>query len=170
MTRRQRIRRAALLCIHCLRNIAFYSTSRRNGIPIYDNEFWAIVNNNSLDIYLLEWCKLFADSRGKHYWRKVITDHVIFLDGMLSTLSMTEEEFEVYIVEVKSYRDKFVAHLDSDEVMHIPYLDVAKRSASYLYDYLRNYEDNGNYINEAQDNVETRFNCWTEIGEAIYDE
>ncbi|MFB3091276.1 MAG: hypothetical protein ACE1ZG_08050 [Gammaproteobacteria bacterium] len=170
MTRRQRIRRTALLCIHCLRNIAFYKASWRNGVPIYDSEFWAIVNNNSLDICILEWCKLFVDSRGKHYWRKVITEPITFFDGLMITLHMTEEEFNSYIEEVKSYRDMFIAHLDSEEVMHVPHLDAAKQSASYLYDYLRNIEDNGNYINEAPDNAETRFNRWTEMGEAIYEE
>ncbi|MCH8261688.1 MAG: hypothetical protein IIA77_01380 [Proteobacteria bacterium] len=118
----------------------------------------------------MEWCKLFVDSRGKHYWGKVIIDADAFFDGMMNTLHMTENEFIAYMDEVKLYRDKFIAHLDSKEVMHIPHLDTAKHSASYLYDYLRNIEDNGNYINEAPDNAETRFNLWTEIGEAIYEE
>lgn len=126
--------------------------------------------SNSLDICILEWCKLFVDSRGKHYWRKVITEPITFYDGLINTLNITEEEFNTYIEEVKSYRDKFIAHLDSEDVMHIPHLDPAKQSASYLYDYLRNVEDNGNYINETPDNAETRFNLWTEIGDAIYEE
>jgi hypothetical protein len=118
----------------------------------------------------LEWCKLFADSRGKHYWRKVITELIAFFEGVLNALHMTEDEFETYIVEVKSYRDEFIAHLDSEEVMHIPHLNAAKQSASYLYDYLRNNEDNENYINEAPDNAATRYNLWTEIAEEIYEE
>lgn len=33
---------------------------------------------------------------------------------------------------MRHYRDKFVAHLDSERVMNIPNLDIAKKSTFYL--------------------------------------
>ena len=60
--------------------------------------------------------------------------------------------------------------MDSENIMNIPNLNMAKQSASYLYDYLRNNEDDGNYIYEATDDAATRYNCWDEIGESIYEE
>jgi hypothetical protein len=38
------------------------------------DQFWVIINGNFLDIAVLEWCKLFGDTRGKHYFGKVISD------------------------------------------------------------------------------------------------
>lgn len=34
------------------------------------------------------------------------------------------------------YRDKFIAHLDSDEVMNIPGLDIAKKAVWFYYAYV----------------------------------
>src|SRR6266571_8412423 len=125
MTRKQHLRRVAILCCHFLRNLAFYKTGWRGGSLIFQDQFWVSVNGNFLDICVLEWCKLFGDSRGKHYWRKVISDPTAFFKGLLKKLGMTEAEFTAYINEIKKYRDKFVAHLDSELIMNIPRLDVA---------------------------------------------
>jgi len=69
----------------------------------YDDEFWATVNNNCLDICILEWFKLFVDCRGKHYWRKVISEPAIFFDGLMDALHTNEAEFNTYMAEVKIY-------------------------------------------------------------------
>jgi|GEM_PF-926854 hypothetical protein len=62
---------------------------------------------------------------------------------------MSEDEFNGYIGEVREYRDKFVAHLDSEETMRPPVLEVVKNSASCLYDYLLAHEDEGDYFFDA---------------------
>jgi len=112
MTRRQRIRRVAILCCHCIRNIAFYNVGWRDGAPVFKEQFWITANSNFLDIGVPEWCKLFGDVRGKHYWGKVITTVAGFFYGLLKSLRMTADQLELYVKEMRIYRDSFVAHLD----------------------------------------------------------
>jgi len=69
------------------------------------------VNGNFLDICVLEWCKLFGDPCGKHYWGKIISDRMGFFQGLLNELKMSESEFNAYVTEMRAYRDKYVAHL-----------------------------------------------------------
>ena len=102
-----------------------------------------------MDICVLEWCKLFADPRGKHYWQKVLSDPAVFIRGLLQALGMSEQELSVYVDEVRKYRDKFVAHLDTDEVMRPPVLEVVRSSVSYLYDFLIAHENAGGCFADA---------------------
>jgi hypothetical protein len=45
-------------------------------------------------------------------------------------------EFKSCRESFKTYRDKFIAHLDSEETMHIPELDIAIALAKYYYTYV----------------------------------
>lgn len=143
MTRRQRLRRVGILCCHFLRNLAFYKAGWRKGDLIFKDQFWVNANGNFLDFCVLEWCKLFGDKRGQQNWRKVITDQESFFSCLLRAVKLTETEFDAYIEEMKTYRDKFVAHLDSEEVMNVPKLQVARKSVSFLYNYLLAHEEDG---------------------------
>ena len=137
MTKEERIRRVAILCCHCLRNLAFYRAGLKQGESRIKRQFWVNANGNFLDIAVLEWCKIFADRNGKHHWKRVIADQASFSNGLLSYVRMTKGEFENYAEPIRRYRDKFVAHLDEDKVANIPRLRTALRSAAYLYDHLR---------------------------------
>jgi len=173
MTRRKRIRRVAILCCHCLLNIAFYMAGWRDCklVTKEPRQFWINVNGNFMDICVLEWCKLFADEkRGKHYWGKVITDRASFFDRLMKILGMTRDEFAAYIDEMRSYRDKFVAHLDLNERMQIPKLLVAQQRASYLYDYMRTYEDEGGLFTDAPDTASSFYNRFLKEGKLVYRE
>jgi len=149
MTRSQNLRRVAILCCHCLRNSAFCNSGRYNGERIFKGQFWINVNNNFLEIAILEWCKLFAETRGKHYWRKVISNHKTFQEGLLAEVNLTETEFGDYLNQIRSYRDKFIAHLDSEDTMYIPPLQIAVESTVYLYDYLLENEETGDCFADA---------------------
>lgn len=85
---------------------------------------------------VLEWCKLFADARGKHHWKKVVMDQDNFMAGLLTSIGMSQSDFDSYIKKCKFYRDKFLAHLDEELVMHIPDLAVAIDSVTYLHNLL----------------------------------
>ena len=115
MTSRQRLRRVGTLCCHCLRNLAFYMAGWRDGALKIKGQFWVNANGNFLDIAVLEWCKLFADTSGKHFWRKIISDSDGFWEGLLRELGLSEAQFDDYVTQMRTYRDKFVAHLDSEE-------------------------------------------------------
>ena len=150
MTRSQHLRRVAILCCHCLRNLAFYRAGVHNGKSKLKGNFWLNAYNNFLDIAVLEWCKLYADTRGKHFWRKVISRDVAFLEGLLQELGLSDTDFDDYVNQMRTYRDKFVAHLDSEEEMHIPFLQIAVNSAVYLYDYLLENEETDSCFSDAQ--------------------
>jgi hypothetical protein len=141
MTRRQLLRRSGKLCCHVLRNLALYRSGWRGGLLRVDGVFWRSANSNFLDIAFLEWAKLFADWNGRYHWRKVISDPEAFHAGLFQKLRMNETDFADYLVQVKTYRDKFLAHLDELDVMNIPHTNVARKSAAYLFDYLRSNEE-----------------------------
>lgn len=169
MTRKKRLRRVLIICCHCLRNLSFYRTGWSKGSLIFKDDFWTTVNGNFMDICVLEWCKVFADQRGRHYWQKVITDTATFNHGLLKKLQLSKQEFRTYIDEVRKYRDKFIAHLDEDEIMCPPVLDVMKNSSSYLYDYLLANEDEGAYFTDAPAaSAAQLFSSFTEQAKSVY--
>jgi hypothetical protein len=92
-----------------------------------------------LDISVLEWCKLFADRKGHHHWHRFIRTEEArreFLRELLQALSINQSEWLQYLDEFRVYRDKFVAHLDTDETGKIPHLEMALQSTYFLYEHL----------------------------------
>jgi hypothetical protein len=90
---------------------------------------------------VLEWCKLFAARKAKHYWRKLVGHPENFMVGLLQYLEMTEAGFDAFIAGIRTYRDKFVAHLDDEPTMNIPNMIPAIESAQYLYQWLLEQEN-----------------------------
>ena len=68
-----------------------------------------------LDISVLEWCKLLGEEKDKHFWRNVVTDPAAFEASLLAHLGMTASDFVDLAKKMRRYRDKFVAHLDSED-------------------------------------------------------
>jgi len=156
------------LCCHFLRNLGFYKSGWRKGELIFREQFWVNANSNFIDICVLEWCKLFGDKQGQNSWRKVITDQTAFFAGLLQTLDKTESEFDSYVMEMKTYRDKFTAHLDSEEVMNIPNLKVARKSVSFLYDYLLANEEEDDCFHDAPPKASCFYRHFYSQGRKIY--
>lgn len=150
MTSEERIRRVAILCCHCLRNIAFYRAGWKQKESRIKRQFWVNANGNFLDVAVLEWCKIFADRNGKHHWKRVVSNQPSFRAGLFARLGMTKREFENYAKPILRYRNKFLAHLDEDKVANIPRLSTALRSTAYLYDHLRNDPIAKQYLIDAQ--------------------
>tara|TARA_R110002020_G_scaffold161283_2_gene346231 strand:- start:4584 stop:5105 length:522 start_codon:yes stop_codon:yes gene_type:complete len=103
-------------------------------------DFWITQGGNCTDIAILEWCKLFADGADKHHWSRVVTDPDAFLRQLLIHLGLGEPGYAAYVTSVRRYRDKFVAHLDSDKVMDIPMLDIAERAVFFYHQHLTTQE------------------------------
>jgi hypothetical protein len=98
------------------------------------------VNGNFIDMCVLDWCKLFADESGKHYWGKVVTDAAGFKATLLRHLGLDEGQFQKKIDSMRKYRDKFVAHLDADRRTDLPTLDVAKMAVWFYHAHIVNHE------------------------------
>lgn len=157
MERKKFLRMVATLCLYCLRHMAYYRAGWNGGSLILLTQFWVSVNGNFINICILEWCKLFGDLRGKHSWKRAVSDPKSFQDGLLQNLELTEDDFNAYVIEMRTYRDKYVAHLDSFEKINRPKLDIARNSVVYLYNYLLKQEDRGGYFIDAPIDVSSRF-------------
>ena len=168
MTSRQRLRRVGILCCHFLRNLAFYRAWFEAGKPNENMQLWVTVNGNFLDIAVLEWCKLFADVRGKHYFGKVVSELPTFKAQLFGSLHVTADEFDNYVSQIRTYRDKFVAHLDELNEMHIPNLDVAKGSAVFLYQHLLAHEGEDNVFHDAPISADALYQNFLSQGQAEY--
>jgi hypothetical protein len=131
--------------------------------------FWVNANGNFLDIAVLEWCKLFADSRGKHSWRKIISEPTAFHHTLLNELGLSGAQFEDYVNQMRAYRDKFVAHLDLKEVMQIPQLQLATSSTAYLYDYLLAHEEEDDCFRDAPVSASSFYTRFLDEGTAVYE-
>lgn len=162
MKREKRLRRVGLLCCHFVRNYAYYRASWDGEKTKATNEFWATVQGNFLDIAVLEWLKLFGDHNDKHHWRKVVTDTDAFRKAMLKACSMDKSDLVDLRDSIKTYRDKFIAHLDSEETMYIPELDRALALVKYYYGYITD-ELGIKGLGNLPDDIEAYYqNCFTD--------
>jgi hypothetical protein len=157
MTKSDRANRVGILCCHFIRNLAFYDAGWRDGRFIKSDQFWKTLNGNFLDISTLEWCKLFGENKGQHHWSKVI-ESPDFLKTMLADLEVNLTQLDDCIKEMRTYRDRFVAHLDNDEEMQIPKFEIPYKSTVYLYDTLR-----------SQQYACTNFKVSSHSGAEVYD-
>jgi hypothetical protein len=147
MPRKDRLRRVGILCTNIARNLAYYRVGRKNEhsqmlhpAQNASAKFWRAVNANFIDMCVLEWCKLFADKKDKHHWANIVTRPDDFHAALLNHLGLDEAEFQEQIAIVRRYRDKFLAHLDSDYVMNIPALEIPKKAAWFYYAHVLNNE------------------------------
>lgn len=88
---------------------------------------------------VFEWCKLLGDEKGKHYWKNVVRIQD-FEGNMLNHLGQSSDEFVSYKQKMREYRDKFLAHLDDQRIMHIPKLDKAKAAVDFYHNWVVQYE------------------------------
>lgn len=118
--------------------MAYYRAGWRERRLIRKSDFWKSINGNCIDIAVLEWCKLFAEPRGLHYWETIVADVPAFEAGLLAAVGpgWSRESFDGYVRHVRKYRDKFVAHLDDELVAHIPSLDDCWKSVHFYHEYL----------------------------------
>lgn len=149
MNRRTRLRRTGILCIGCLRNAAYYRAFNAAPVARRRQEFWRALNGNFIDTCLMDWCKLFGDAHAKHHWSKSVSDPENFLSGLHAQLRMNEAEFEAFRIQVRAYRDKFLAHLDAQNSTEIPRIQPAIDSVRFLYDYLVTHEDDQDAFHDA---------------------
>jgi len=153
LDRRDRLRRAVILCQNFTRNIAFYRAGwAPSALPLlhpkHDHAaFWRQTNGNFLDICVLEWCKLLGDKKAKHHWTKLVFDPVSFEAAMYKHIGIDADAFALKVQEIRRYRDTFVAHLDSDLVAHIPLLDgPAETALRFYHEHLVTNEARAGYL------------------------
>jgi len=92
----------------------------------------------------------------------------MFFQELLRVVGVTEAELNRHIQEMRRYRDKFVAHLDSDEVMQIPDLTMTLKSVSFLYDYLLENEGEPEFFADAMKPASAFYERFLEEGKKVY--
>jgi len=142
LNRIERLSRVLTVCCYFIQNLAYYRAGWKPDrvFARHKSQFWVTANGNFLDTCVLEWCKLFGDEKGEHYWGKIVSDPRSFEKGLLSSLGIGGSEFKTHIARIRRYRDKFIAHLDSDKVMNIPDLEIAKRAVLFYQKYVLDFE------------------------------
>ncbi len=131
------------------------------------NNVECTINSNFLDMAVIEWCKLFGPKE-VHGWQKMVTDKDAFLLGLLTQLAINEASLDAFYKEMRAYRDKFLAHLDSDSMMNIPQMNIASESTLYYYNYiLKNEKDVDSFKDELPD-LPTYFNESMADGQKLY--
>ena len=140
LTLEERQRRVVRLCCMFMRNLAFFRAGLQPEVPPKlfarthpQGWFWREAHGNFLDMCVLDWCKLFADHNGKHYWRRVVTEPERFKADLCMTLGVTAAEFAELIAVVKDYRDRFIAHLDDERTMRFPKLELPQKAVAFLH-------------------------------------
>lgn len=154
MTRDERIRRAALLCCHLTRNLAYYHAQWELLPPRKEAQFWTTVNGNFIDTSVMEWCKLFGDDKGKHHWKSIIDDKVSFKQRLLEDVGINEEQWQDCWEKLRDYRDKFLAHLDSKHMMQIPQMTIPIRMVAFYYSQLRECCSNPSVMRDLPNDVQ----------------
>jgi len=62
---------------------------------------WIAANGAFMDCAILEWCKLFAEPKGKHRWSRSVADKTAFAAALYRRLRLTESDFSAYIKTFK---------------------------------------------------------------------
>ncbi|MEO1965918.1 hypothetical protein [Hyphomonas sp.] len=141
MSRAIQLHRVRNLSGHFARNLAYYRARLHDGVLLTpDSQFWRTSHGNCLDICTLEWCKLFGSSRELYSWRKVVTDVAAFEMSLLNELEITGADLASYVGEMRTFRDKFIAHLDEENIMNIPNYDLAWKSVKFYFAHVTNVE------------------------------
>lgn len=103
-----------------------------------DLNFWRIQQGNTLDVAVLEWCKLFGSDdevNQQIHWKNIFSDTDGFREGLFSHLGFNQKAWNSYWKSMKGYRDQHVAHLDFKrrDIKNYPNLEYAEASATYYY-------------------------------------
>jgi hypothetical protein len=172
LTPLERLRRTFITAQSCLKNFAYYRAARRpdlSTLPVGVQDIKNRITNNFLDIGVLDWCKLFVwDER--HAWNRIVPhpQRERFLPDLLVHLGIDGPAWEAHIAQCRTYRDKFLAHLDSERTMHIPALDHAVEATVFLGRYLRTHHSEARSIPAHEMELRAIFVGAQTIGEAYF--
>lgn len=168
MTKDERARRAALLCCHLTRNLAYYHAGWHQRGGAASSQFWLTVLGNFIDVSILEWVKLFGDNTGKHHWTHLVKDKASFQSRCLTFADITQDQWDAAWAEIKIYRDKFIAHLDSDDTMNIPHMDIPHRMVTFYYQELRRLYWSDSVWGQLPENISQYYDdCYQEAAQAL---
>ena len=102
-----------------------------------EGDFWITVVGNFIDVSALEWSKLFVYHSDKYHWKQIVSDKKEFKSRLIETLGITDADWSKSRQGIKDYRDKFIAHLDSELTMNVPDMKLPQRMVEFYFDEIR---------------------------------
>ena len=93
------------------------------------------IHNVLLCDAVTSWCKLFGSWKDEGHWKKLIPEeqHQKFLNCLLESTKLSQEEFGKYRNEMVEFRNKWVVHHDVHfEQKPVPFFEIAHSSALAL--------------------------------------
>ncbi len=168
LTPLERLRRVFITGHSCVRNFAYYRAARSAdtaALPLEHRDVKARITNNFLDIGVLEWCKLFVANE-RHAWDRLIpqADRDKFTADLPTHLGINQAGWTAYIDEFRTYRDKFLAHLDSNRTMHPPKLDLAIEAVLFYASHLQQTHAESKDIHPADMDLRRSFETAQKAG------
>ncbi len=130
--REKRLRRVALKCGDFARQISYHRAFGQYQGTLKLN-FWIATFNNAIDLAVLDWIHLFGYHNDELHWKCVISDIEPFRDGLLNYIGLSEKEFNAYWNEIKTYRDKDIAHIQIRPVINVPDMTIALKACDFYY-------------------------------------
>jgi hypothetical protein len=171
LNKRQRFRRVTLLCCHFVRNLAYHRAGKNSMKELKETgDFWTTVHSNFLNCCVLEWCKLFVDTKnrnpGEHRWDNVVADKDRFKAELYQHID--KSQFQTLINAMRTARNKFIAHLGDQNIEYTPHMDIAKDAVQFYHSYIvRNEADSGDLTGLPTDLNDYYSACYREA-ENIY--
>ncbi|KAB2823089.1 hypothetical protein [Aliivibrio finisterrensis] len=96
------------------------------------------ISNTLLSDATIQWCKLFGTDSESTHWKKLIINHSGFREYLFETIKQDKNGFREYQLSMLTFRDKWVAHYESN-FPHgtVPLFEIAVSSATALQEYLK---------------------------------
>ncbi|MBF3882713.1 hypothetical protein ISG07_04815 [Burkholderia pseudomallei] len=135
MTREQIVERHIQLCWSFVRT-ALVKRVVHEVLPQTRIDFWRIIQGGTLDLAVIEWCKLFGNRDEDTHWTQLIpeTDHNKFRSDLRAAVGMNEAGWDKYWHSMMAYRNEVAAHHDLDPgTSHYPSFDVALEAVYHYY-------------------------------------
>jgi hypothetical protein len=129
--REKLLRRVALKCADCIRQLSFHRALEGNRS--FKQNFWIYMYNNAIDLAVLDWFHLFGYHNDDLHWKQIVEDVDLFRQGLMQSVGMTIDEWQKYRETIKDYRDKDVAHIEVRPLSQVPDMAVAIQATTYYY-------------------------------------
>lgn len=119
-----------------LRSLTYHRALIDAGVE--ESKFWTHTRAQLIRTFVIEWTKLFGTDSNEVHWKKLVTEQPVFRSAVLASAGITEQEWKEYWLELRTFRDKVVAHLDPFDLPDsVPDMTIARAILIGGYQWIR---------------------------------
>lgn len=118
----------------------------------HKGNFWPATQNLFGESVVLFWCHIFGSDKDQTHFKNFFTDEECSVFSfkavkkrMISTMELSEQEYEKFWKEVKDCRDKFISHKELNRLIKLPDIDLCRIQAEELRNILSEYSEMKNF-------------------------